>query len=98
MQWFYSPLAVGVSSIEDRLVESRPVVYGLGLVVAVALGASLAGFTGLLFGQTAIENGLLIKRSVIAGLVSAAVAPQINKIIQWSLFHVNSWGSRTTNT
>ena len=81
----YSPLAVGVSSIEDRLVESLPIVYGLGLVIAVALGASLAGFTGLLFGQTAIENGLLIKRSVIAGLISAAVAPPINKIVQWSL-------------
>ncbi|HJP16970.1 MAG TPA: rod shape-determining protein MreD [Acidimicrobiales bacterium] len=81
----YSPLAVGVSSLEDRLVESRPIVYGIGLVLAVIIGTSLAGFTGLLFGQTAITNVLLIKKSIIAGLTTAIVAAPINKSIQWSL-------------
>ncbi len=81
----YSPLAVGVSSLEDRLVESRPIIYGIGLAVAVTIGTSFAGFTGLLFGQTAITTALLIKKSIIAGLVSAIVAAPINKIVQWSL-------------
>ena len=81
----YAPLAVGVSSLEDRLVESRPVIYGLGLALAISIGTTLAGFTGLLFGQTAITSSLLISRSILAGVTSALVAAPINKIILWSL-------------
>ena len=81
----YAPLAVGVSSLEDRLVESRPAIYGLGLALAIATGTALAGFTGLLFGQTAITSSLLINRSILAGITSALVAAPINKILLWSL-------------
>ena len=81
----YAPLAVGVSNLEDRLVESRPAIYGLGLALAIATGTALAGFTGLLFGQTAITSSLLINRSILAGITSALVAAPINKIILWSL-------------
>ena len=81
----YAPLAVGVSSLEDRLVESRPAIYGLGLALAIATGTALAGFTGLLFGQTAITSSLLINRSILAGITSVLVAAPINKIILWSL-------------
>ena len=81
----YAPLAVGVSSLADRLVESRPVIYGLGLALAISIGTALAGFTGLLFGQTAITSSLLINRSILAGITSALVAAPINKIILWSL-------------
>ena len=81
----YAPIAVGVSSLEDRLVQSRPVIYGLGLALAIAAGTTLAGLAGLLFGQTAITSDLLIKRAVLAGITSAIVAAPINKIILWSL-------------
>ena len=81
----YAPIAVGVSSLEDRLVQSRPVIYGLGLALAIAAGTTLAGLAGLLFGQTAITSDLLIKRAVLAGITSAIVAAPINKIIVWSL-------------
>ena len=81
----YAPLALAVSSLEDRTVGASPALNGLGLALVVASGSALVSIAGLLFGQIAISFETLSERAMLAGFLTALIAKPVNEVIRWSV-------------
>jgi rod shape-determining protein MreD len=81
----YAPLALGVSSLEDRTVGASSALNGLGLALVVASGSVLVSIAGLLFGQIAIPLETLGERALVAGFLTALIAKPVNEVIRWSV-------------
>ncbi len=81
----FPPVAVAVSSLEQRMLRSTPLLDGLAVAAAVASGTAAASMAGLVFGQESVDAAALVERAVRAGVLTAVVAAPVNRVVRWSM-------------
>jgi len=80
----YPPLAVAVSSLEQRMLRSAPLTDGLALFAAVVAGQGLASAVGVLFGVLGPTTDDFVRQAILAGIVTAVVAAPVSRVVRWA--------------
>jgi len=81
----FPPLAVAVSSLEQRMVRLTPVADALALLLASTAGIFMIVAAGLLFGLSPFDPSILLTRILIAAAMTTAIAIPVNRAVRWAV-------------
>lgn len=81
----FPPIAVAVSSLEQRMLRTTPFTDALGVATAVGAGVAAVAVVGEIFGQVSSDLESLGQRIVIAALFTTGIAPLVNKVMVWAV-------------
>ncbi len=81
----FPPLAVAVSSLEQRMLRSMPFTDALAVAVACAGGMLLVASVGRLFGLATLDPEVLTVRVPTAAVMTTVVALPVNRAVRWAV-------------
>jgi rod shape-determining protein MreD len=81
----FPPLAVAVSSLEQRMVRSAPVADAVALLLAATAGILTVAAVGLLFGLSPHDPGTFLARIITAAVMTTAIAAPVNRAVRWAV-------------
>ncbi|MDP6281330.1 MAG: rod shape-determining protein MreD [Acidimicrobiales bacterium] len=81
----FPPLAVAVSSLEQRMVRSTPATDAVALLLATTAGIFTVAGVGLLFGLSPYDPETLLVRILTAAVMTTAIAAPVNRAVRWAV-------------
>ncbi len=81
----FPPLAVAVSSLEQRMVRSKPATDAVALLLATTAGIFTVAGVGLLFGLSPYDPETLLVRILTAAVMTTAIAAPVNRAVRWAV-------------
>jgi len=81
----FPPLAVAVSSLEQRMIRSTKLTDAVALLLAIACGMFMVAAVGLLFGLPPFDPAVLLVKALTVAALTTAVAPPVNRAVRWAV-------------
>ncbi len=81
----FPPLAVAVSSLEQRMLRSTPATDALALAAATACGLTAVAMAGQVFGLATFDPDTVLERALVVTAITVAVAAPVNRAVRWAV-------------